>query len=140
MGTFIPSIGNFFTYQREKIGYMLSFQRNFSLYENKLYYLPGSSLNWSLGLWYPWTIKSTSLLQIVGRHESIDTWRGLPAAFSGRDALSIVWSQSIKIKKKQELILRLDRLVFVNNRSETQVHDGEGFPLYTTFSLGYTFF
>jgi hypothetical protein len=139
-GTFIPNIGSNFIYQKDKIGYLLSFQGDISLYENKLYYISGSSLTWNLGLWYPWNPKSLSLVQLLGRHEGVDTWRDLPAPFSGRDALSIVWSQAIKTKKKQEIILRLDRLVFVNNRGDTQTNNDEGFPLYTTYSLGYTFF
>ena len=81
-----------------------------------------------------------SLFQLVGRHEAIDTWRNLPAPFSGRDALSLIWSQALRVRQNQELLLRVEQQVFVKNRNADMQTESEGFPLYTTFSFGYTFF
>ena len=139
-GTFIPSIAGIVMYQKDKNGFLTTLKRDISLYENRLYYRSGSAQTWNIGMWHRFHPKYISLVQLQGRHEQIDTWRDLPAPFSGRDAISCVWSHAFKIRKKQELLLRLERLIFVHNRGDTQVQDGEGFPLYTTYSLGYSFF
>ena len=139
-GTFIPMVATNIIYQKDDIGVLFSLQKDISLYENKLFYQSGSSWNWNSGLWYQWNSKSMSLFQLVGRHEGTDTWRDLPAPFSGRDALSLIWSQALRVRQNQELLLRVEQQVFVKNRNADMQAESEGFPLYTTFSFGYTFF
>ncbi len=139
-GTFIPMIATNIIYQKNDIGFLFSGQSDMSLYENKLFYQPGSSWNWNLGLWYQWSPKNMSLIQMVGRHEGIDIWRNLPAPFSGRDALGIVWSQAIKIQQSRELLLRVEQQIFAKNKISNMPTERESFPLYRTFTFGYTFF
>ena len=139
-GTFIPNLTGNLIYIKDNLGILGSIRADFSLYENKLYYAPGSSQTWDIGAWYRIHPKYLSLFQLRGLHEASDTWRDLTAPFSGRDALSIVWSNAIKTQPKQELIFRIEQLFYVHNRESSQIHEGEGFPLYTTYSLGYSFF
>ena len=37
--------------------------------------------------------------------------RDLPAPFSGQDVLSITWSQAMKVRQNQELLLRVEQQV-----------------------------
>ena len=131
-GTFVPTARILLFSRAQKHGWMGFIGAQNPLYENKEAYRTGYSFNGNLGYWLRWRDDYLSMLQIIGRYQTSDTWHSLDISQSHRSRIAIGLMQTVL-----EIIYGL--LVF-NNPSgfRSGRTTKETWRKMTIFSLGLT--
>lgn len=137
-GTFVPSLELILGWSHAKHGVLSRYRLDVPLYENEYAYQTGRAQRWQVGYWHRVGPKVTLLGQALGHHEQADTWLGYTAPFSGRHALGLGGAAMVRVKGRQELMLRLERNILERSLS-AELNEEEGaVPPFLLLSVGYS--
>ncbi|MEC7986975.1 MAG: hypothetical protein VX278_17535, partial [Myxococcota bacterium] len=135
-GAFVPLLEVVAFHPFQQSGLLGRVRFEIPFYENTYRYQSGRAVRWSAGYWRTLFAQSVGFIQIQGTHESSDEWYGIPAPFSGRDAVGLALSGMWRVQDDRELILRVERNVWERPRNESDRGEDESLPPFWVFSFG----
>ena len=137
-GTFVPNAEMVAGWSNAQNGLLSRYRFELPFYENPFGYQTGQAHRWQLGYWNKVAPKIVLLGQLLGNHEKSDTWLGYTAPFSGRNAIGMGLSSMYRVKGRQELLLRIERIVWEESLS-AELNEEEGdMPPFFLLSVGYS--
>ena len=133
-GTFVPTAKIMIFSRKTDKGWIGSLGTQAPLYENKDAYRTGYSFDGNIGYWFRWKTDYLSMLQVMGRYQTGDTWHELDISQSHRSRVALSLMQTGPLRDHFEWLAGIQQPVWIRIWEEEQ----RTIPKMTIFSLGLT--